>query len=160
MGNLYIIIYFVLLSNYMIDDLNNYDCNHFITFNYYCTALPLEMKYLKLIKWQSLDGALQKYRLVERVSLKWRQFGLRISLTQNRMDGWFAESRDVERCWEKVMQTWLDGQGQREYPPTWEGLYGLLRDVQKEGVVPALREAVDKAVLPGTLYLYSNVCNC
>ena len=120
------------------------------------------MKYLKLIKWQSLGGALQKYRLVERVSSKWRQFGLRISLTQDRMDSWFTESRDAERCWEKVMQTWLDGRGQREYPPTWEGLYGLLRDVQKEGVVlDQLKEAVDRAVLPGTsIYYTQTLCNC
>ena len=127
------------------------DCH---VYNNYCTAPPLEMKYLKLIKWQSPDA---EYRLVEHVSSKWRQFGLQIGLTPDRMDGWFTEeSRDAERCWEKVMQTWLDGQGQREYPPTWEGLYGLLRDVRKEGVVlEQLKEAVDRAVLPGTSIYYT-----
>ena len=96
---------------------------------------------------------------MEHVSAKWRQFGIQISLTQNTMDGWFSDTRDTERCWERVMQAWLQGRGEKEYPPTWEGLYKMLRGVRKEAVVPVLREAVDRAVLPGTSMLYSKVCN-
>ena len=67
--------------------------------------------------------------------------------------------RGMEGVWQRdpnasdatrVMQAWLQGRGEKEYPPTWEGLYKLLRDVRKEAVVPVLREAVDRAVLPGT----------
>ena len=127
---------------------------------YYCTALPVEMRYLELIEWTSPAGVLQEYRLVEHVSAKWRQFGRQLNLTEDTLDGWHTEALAVvRRCWEKVMQAWLGGQGQREYPPTWEGLYKLLRDVKKEAVVPVLREAVDRAVLPGTSMLYSKVCN-
>ena len=118
---------------------------------YYCTALPVEMRYLELIEWRSPAGVLQEYRLVEHVSAKWRQFGRQLNLTEDTLDGWHTETLAVaRRCWEKVMQSWLGGQGQREYPPTWEGLYKLLRDVRKEAVVSVLREAVDKAVLPGS----------
>ena len=96
---------------------------------------------------------------MEHLSTKWRQFGTQITLTQNTMDGWFSDTRDTESCWERVMQAWLQGRGKKEYPPTWEGLYKLLRDVRKEAVVPVLREAVDRAVLPGTSMLSSKVCN-
>ena len=100
------------------------------------------------------------YQIVEHVSAKWRKLGTRLNLTENMMEGWWLDTRVTERCWRKVMQAWLDGRGQREYPPTWEGLYKLLRDVRKEAVVPVLREAVDRAVLPGMSMLYSKVCNC
>ena len=131
--------------------------NHIPTF---CTAsLPVDMKYLKLIKWRSPAGVLREYRLVEHVSTKWRQFGTQITLTQNTMDGWFSDTHDTESCWERVMQAWLQGRGKEEYPPTWEGLFKLLQDIRKEAVVPVLREAVDRAVLPGTSMLSSKVCN-
>ena len=115
------------------------------------------MKYLKLIEWISTDGARRKYRLVEHVSGAWKQFGYQIDLPPNKLEGWYSDTRNNERCWERVMEAWLEeGRGQRLYPPTWEGLYKLLRDVQKAGVnIPALKEAVDRAVdrpvLPGVL---------
>ena len=43
------------------------------------------------------------------------------------------------------MQLWLDGQGNEEYPASWESLYEMLEDVQLGGVVPDLKEAVNGA---------------
>ena len=66
------------------------------------------------------------------------------------MENW-AKETDNEGCWVKVMNAWLEGQGQDEYPPTWEGLYVLLEDVQLGGHVTALKEAVESARLQGML---------
>ena len=128
---------------------------------HYCAALPVNMKYLKLIKWRSPDGVRREYRLVEHVSGAWRQFGYQIDLPFNKLEGWFSDTHDNERCWERVMDAWLKGRGQRKYHPTWEGLYELLQDVQKGGFIPALREAVDgavdRAVLPGMIIMQLSV---
>ena len=67
------------------------------------------------------------------------------------MENW-AKETDNEECWERVMDAWLEGQGQDEYPPTWEGLYVLLEDVQLGGHVTALKEAVESARLQGMYY--------
>ena len=48
------------------------------------------------------------------------------------------------------MEAWLEGQGlQDAYPPTWQGLFVMLEDVQFGGVVPALKEAVESAIPQG-----------
>ena len=79
---------------------------------------------------------------MNRVSAKWRKFGFRIGLERNQMENYWARERDNDACWEKVMEAWLKGQGQHLYPPTWEGLYEILEDVELGGVVSALKEAV------------------
>ena len=112
------------------------------------------MKYLQLIEWHSSDGVVQEFRLVEHISAKWRKIGIQINITANTMEGWWSETLDTEKCWERVMRAWLKGRARRQYPPTWEGLYKLLLAIRKEGkVISALKEAVDKAVLTGTYIL-------
>ena len=44
------------------------------------------------------------------------------------------------------MQAWLD-KNLQTYAPTWEGLYSLLRDVEKPVAAEDLKEAVDNAIL-------------
>ena len=66
------------------------------------------------------------------------------------MENWAKDSEtDNEGRWVKVMKAWLEGQGQDVYPPTWQGLFEMLEDVQFEGVVPALKEAVESAIPQG-----------
>ena len=107
--------------------------------------MPLQLCYLQLIKWTTPQGETRRFRLIERVSSKWRKFGGRISLHPNVMDGWRQCGETAESCWEKTMQLWLDGQGNKEYPASWESLYEMLEDVQLGGVVPDLKEAVNGA---------------
>ena len=65
------------------------------------------------------------------------------------MKNW-AKETDNEGCWESVKEAWLEGQGlQDAYPPTWQGLFVMLEDVQFGGVVPALKEAVESAIPQG-----------
>ena len=108
----------------------------------------LALKDLQLLKWTSPDGVVHRYRLVNHVSAKWKKFGRLINLTENQMKNW-AKETDNEGCWERVMETWLEGQGQDVYPPTWQGLFEMLEDVQFGGVVPALKEAVESAIPQG-----------
>ena len=117
---------------------------------YVCVATGSrpKLKHLLLIKWES-EGAEHSYRLVNNVSSKWQKFGLMIDLTKNQMKNW-AKETDNEECWERVMEAWLEGQGQDEYPLTWEGLFKLLKDVEFQGVVPALKRAVESAASQGT----------
>ena len=55
--------------------------------------------------------------------------------------------RKPERCWEKVMQHWLEGrtEGIHSYPRTWEGLYEMLRDLECCEVAEGLQDAVKSA---------------
>ena len=113
----------------------------------YYAALPLKMKHLCLIKWKDSKGEIQRYKLTNKVSTEWRRFGRQLSIEENMLEGWHKETlANAERCWEKVMQEWLE-QGHAEYPTTWEGLYEMLEDVGYEGVALSLKDAVCKAVL-------------
>ncbi len=48
------------------------------------------------------------------------------------------DNRATVACWLKVMQYWLAP----DYPPTWDGLYLLLQDVECSEAAKGLKEAV------------------
>lgn len=107
------------------------------------TGLPLTMKYLQLIK--SKDGK-HRFELIQRTSTKWREIGVLINIESNMLDEYWKESQSTAtRCWEKVMQAWMNGQGQEDYPITWEGLYSILTDVHSANIAQDLRKAVESA---------------
>lgn len=79
------------------------------------------------------------------VSAKWRRFGLILDLTLNQLDAMDSRYRgDAELCWNKVMEHWLKGECTR-YPPSWEGLYSLLMDMDYGEYVTILKKAVSAA---------------
>ena len=81
---------------------------------------------------------------MNRVSAKWRKFGLLLDLKANVLDGWDSQYHcKVEDCWVRVMQHWMDG-GSKVYPATWQGLYDLVEDVGFPAVAKELKEAVEK----------------
>ena len=87
-----------------------------------------------------------KFRLVDKVSAKWMDFGSLLDLTQNQLTAWDTQHRgNAALCWKEVMQCWLNG-GSEEYPPSWEGLYDLLEDVGCPAVAAELKKAVGKAI--------------
>ena len=99
------------------------------------------MATLTLLKWQE-DGHNLKFRLIDKVQSKWWNLGTLLGLT-DLLTSWEKEyQNDASRCWTKVMTHWLNGGGGDDYPPTWEGLYTLLEDVQCVQVAKELREAV------------------
>ena len=126
-------------------------------FLYVCVATGSRpsMKHLYLIQWES-EGAEQDFRLVNRVSSKWKQFGRRINLEEDLMTTWDRQVRgNAEECWDMVMQRWLKGE-RHNYPLTWEGLFKLLKDVAFQGVVPDLKHAVESAASQG---MYIVICS-
>ena len=105
------------------------------------------MKYFLLIKYKDGDEH-KKFELVDRVSSFWQKIGYRIGLTWNTLEDYKREAlANQVRCWEKVMQEWLDGQGSLHYSVTWKGLYKLLGDIDKPKIAQELKEAVEKAGL-------------
>ena len=96
------------------------------------------MKSLHLIKWSK-----GKFRLVNRVSGTWKEFGTLLEVEQNQLDAWRNECRDdAGRCWDKVMGHWLSTGGTSDYPATWDGLYILLEDVEFSEVAVELKEVI------------------
>ena len=82
---------------------------------------------------------------MDRVSVKWKKFGLLLDLKPNVLDGWDSHYRGkAEDCWVQVMQHWMDG-GSKGYPATWQGLYDLVEDVGYPAVAKELKEAVEKS---------------
>ena len=105
------------------------------------------MKYFHLIKWKK--GVMEKkFKLVSRVSSRWKKIGYCIGLTLNDLENYKRETQSNQAdCWDKVMQSWLDGQGSSSYPVTWKGLCMLLKDVDREKVAQDLEKALQKAGL-------------
>ena len=100
------------------------------------------MRSLNLLKWQDEKGQEQTFRLVDKVSAKWEGFGLLLGLEYNQLD---AVRRDqlgeTARCWNRVMDHWREGCSV-DYPPTWDGLYSLLTDMEYSEYARELQQAV------------------
>ena len=81
---------------------------------------------------------------MDRVSSRWRKFGLLLDLKSNVLDGWNKQFQaNSGDCWVQVMQHWMDG-GSKVYPATWQDLYDLVEDVGYPAVAEELKEAVEK----------------
>ena len=103
---------------------------------------------LNLLKWKDEQGRQQTFRLVDRVSSKWKQFGLLLGLEPNQLDALKLDNPgQTAMCWNIVMEHWRKGDSV-QYPPTWEGLYTLLEDMEFSRFADELKEAVDRH--PGT----------
>ena len=101
------------------------------------------MSTLRLIKYTNSSGELCKFRLTDKVCAKWRKFGLMLNITSNILHGIDSQMRGhSDECFARVMQLWLDGDS-RVYPPTWEGMYQLLEDINLSQVARDLKIAVD-----------------
>ena len=102
------------------------------------------MKTLNIIKWKDDQGDEQKFCLVSEVSARWKDFGMHLKITQNDLDAMEEEhGRKAKACWKDVMNQWLDGKGEPEYPSTWEGMYTLLDDLELSEVAKRLKKAVN-----------------
>ena len=79
------------------------------------------------------------------MSAAWRKFGKLLDFKFNQLRGLEQQYRGVgDDCWDHVMQHWMDG-GSKSYPPTWQGLYSLLKDAEFAAVAIELKEAVEKS---------------
>ena len=102
------------------------------------------MSALTLLKWQDEQGRAQEFRLVSKVNARWRLLGTRLGFEMAELKALDAQYRgDATDCWMEVMERLLNGGGVANgYPPTWEGLYTLLKDVECAKVANQLKIAV------------------
>lgn len=111
-------------------------------------------KTLLILKWRD-EGRKKTFRLVDKVSAKWREFATILGISTKNLDAWDEQySSKANKCWQKVMKYWLKGAGNSgiEYPPTWEGLYTLLEIAECDEIAKQLEQAVEsvKSTLPST----------
>ena len=99
-----------------------------------------------MLKWSDKKGNKKTFRLVDKVSAKWRQFGTLLGISMNLLSSWDKQHRgNANVCFTKVMEYWMNAGGKEKYPPTWEGLYALLEDAEYSQVAVELKKAVDEA---------------
>ena len=80
---------------------------------------------------------------MSKVSSQWENFGLRIGLDIDKLEGWKVQfHEDATRCWLKVMTYWINVGGTPDYPVKWEGLDQLLKDVQCGKAAEDLKKAL------------------
>lgn len=114
-------------------------------FSVHCIGNSPSIVTLHLIKWKDERGCPQIFRLVDRVSASWKEFGVILGLGTNQLEKWEAQYRgDANMCWARVIEEWLNGGIGSDYPVTWEGLYTLLKDAQYSVVAEELKIAVDR----------------
>ncbi len=108
----------------------------------YYHNVGVTLKSLHLIKWNGGE-----YRLINKVSLKWESSGFQLGIEPDLLEAWWREDlHDSRKCWLRVMKYWLSNEGPPDYPPTWDGLYLLLEDVEYSEVVKGLKEAVSHLI--------------
>ena len=89
------------------------------------------------------DGCEQTFRLVGMVSVQWREFGILLGFSQNELNALNDEHRgNVKNCWDAVMDGWISGVRACDYHNTWDGLCGLLNDLELSAVANDLKKAV------------------
>lgn len=107
------------------------------------------MSTLTLLKWKDPHGREQKFKLINRVSGKWLDFGYRLQRNTNKLEGWERECLlNADRCWCKVMSRWLKEDGTPDYPTTWKGVFCLLEDVECLEVAQDLQKALASVIPP------------
>ena len=111
-------------------------------------AIPLSINTLTLLKWKDQHGCMKKFKLITKVSSKWRDFGIRLSHELDQLEAWAEECRGVSsRCWCRVMNYWITENDSPDYPATWSGLFLVLEDVEYSEVAAELKKAL-ASVMP------------
>lgn len=113
----------------------------FITF--FLHNIDLDSSSLNFLKFEDEKGQKQLFCLAKEVSANWFDFGLILGIKRKQLDAWDAQYRgDASKCWNRVMEHWLDKGGSRDYPATWEGLITLLNDLGFEQLAKTLKCAI------------------
>ena len=105
----------------------------------------VQLRHLKLIKWTDERGEIQRFSLMEKLSLHWRDIGELIGLSFQQLECLASEhhSKHTECC-RAVLGSWLEDPPE-EYPITWSGLIELLQDSELSQVVSELKNALTKS---------------
>lgn len=91
-------------------------------------TVPLSIKTLYLFKYQEENkDCLSCFRLVHKVSTKWRELGHQLDLHPNELNAMEMDNRGPNMtscCWFAVMRRWMERTERTEV--TWEKVYTLL----------------------------------
>ena len=93
-----------------------------------------------------------EFRLIEHVSAKWKEMGRLLDMSNDELDGISRKTLNdnTESCW-CVFSRWMDSD-HVSYPPTWMGLYELLRGARKVRIAEEMKTALE------TLGIDSDLC--
>ena len=102
------------------------------------------MSALTLLKWQDEQGRAQEFRLVRKVNANWRILGTLLGFEMAELKSLDLQHRgDATACWMEVMERLLNGGCvANSYPPTWEGVCTLLKDIECASVADQLKRAL------------------
>ena len=107
-----------------------------------CTVNCPSINNLSLFKYEDSEGMQLNFELIDQVSAEWRRMGLLVGLSMNNLEGISRDKPNTtERC-QEVFSHWIQ-RNHTPYPPTWPGLYSLLRDARKITVAENLKEALN-----------------
>lgn len=95
------------------------------------------------MRWKDELGSVKKFKLVTKVSSKWRNFGILLSHEMDQLEAWSQECLGVSsRCWYKVMNYWITEDDSPDYPTSWRGLLLMLEDAEYSEVAKELKKVL------------------
>lgn len=102
------------------------------------------MRSLTILKWKDKHGKEKTFRLVDKVSSGWRDFGNMLGLTMNQLEAWEMDQccKNSSALWRKVMNYWLTKGQTLDYPATWDGLNSLLLDLSYTEIARELKDVL------------------
>ena len=101
-------------------------------------------RHLTLIKWNDASGTTQRFYLMDRISVKWRETGDLLELSAAQLQGIVTEHQgNQEACCRAILSKWMENPP-CEYPVSWEGLIELLEDSRLSQVVKELKTALEE----------------
>lgn len=83
--------------------------------------------------------------MTEEISGEWRNIGKLLGISAQRLEGWWDQSYNRERCCDKVVEKWLQNPPD-EYPACWRGLLRLLNDAEFTDLAKVLKKALENKV--------------
>ena len=121
---------------------------------------PLSTKLLSLIKWIP-DGETneRKMKIAETIAPKWRRLAVMIEISDAQITNIQnpGSGKTPERCLYDILRIWQESsgvEGSNEYSYSWDGLRGLLNDIEYSVLADDLREALssEKSTVRGNLH--------
>ena len=87
---------------------------------------------LTLITWVDGEEREQRLEVIKTISAQWRQIGLLLGQILSELDSYQRmENNSNVGCCTRVFSRWINNNGHPpKYPLSWEGLEGLLRDIE------------------------------
>lgn len=84
--------------------------------------------------------------IINKVSSKWMDIGLRFGLSMNELDGFRTrEMLDNTGCCVRVFDSWINNGGTAAYPVTWRSIYNVLCDIGNRGAANEMKTDLAKA---------------